>query len=86
MVLIPGWYWTNFVLISAVYVFISLRVFQITNLLKDAVIPKDRCRQPLAFQARDPNPSPHAPTKDVATRKRAVARVLVRSPIEGSLP
>jgi len=41
MVLIPGWYWTNFVLISAVYVFISLRVFQITNLLKDAVIPKD---------------------------------------------
>jgi len=41
MVLIPGWYWTNFVLISAVYVFVSYRVFMITNLLKDAVIPKE---------------------------------------------
>ncbi|KAL3905035.1 MAG: hypothetical protein SGPRY_011062 [Prymnesium sp.] len=35
MVLIPGWYWTNFILISAVY-----RVFRITNILKDIVIPQ----------------------------------------------
>jgi len=41
MVLIPGWYWTNFVLITAVYIFISYRVFQITNTLKDLVIPKE---------------------------------------------
>jgi len=41
MVLLPGYYWTNFVLISAVYVFVSYRVFQITNVLKDLLIPKD---------------------------------------------
>mmetsp|Transcript_19737 Transcript_19737/g.41955 ORF Transcript_19737/g.41955 Transcript_19737/m.41955 type:complete len:556 (-) Transcript_19737:301-1968(-) len=41
MVLLPGWYWTNFVLISAVYVFVSYRVFHITNALKESVIPKD---------------------------------------------
>jgi len=41
MVLLPGWYWTNFVLISAVYIFISYRVFHITNTLKDACIPRE---------------------------------------------
>jgi len=41
MVLLPGWYWTNFVLISAVYIFVSYRVFHITNTLKDACIPRE---------------------------------------------
>jgi len=41
MVLLPGWYWTNFILISAVYIFISYRVFHITNTLKDFCIPRE---------------------------------------------
>merc|ERR1719327_687231 len=41
MVWLPGYYWTNFVLISAVYVFLSFRVFHITAGLRDAVIPKE---------------------------------------------
>jgi len=41
MVWLPGWYWTNFVLISAVYVALSFRVFHITAALRDVVIPKE---------------------------------------------
>ena len=41
MVWLPGMYWTNFVLISAVYVFLSFRVFHITAALRDWVIPKE---------------------------------------------
>merc|ERR1719409_141947 len=41
MVWLPGWYWTNFVLISAVYIFLSFRVFHITAALRDWVIPKE---------------------------------------------
>jgi len=41
MVVLPGFYWTNFVLISAVYIFMSYRVFNITNDLKNACIPHD---------------------------------------------
>jgi len=41
MVWLPGFYWTNFVLTSAVYIFISYRVFKITVVLRDALISKD---------------------------------------------
>jgi len=41
MVWLPGWYWANFVLISAVYVFLSFRIFYITAALRDVVIPKE---------------------------------------------
>jgi len=41
MVWLPGWYWTNFLLVSAVYVFLSFRVFHITASLRDTVIPKE---------------------------------------------
>jgi len=41
MVWIPGWYWTNFLLTSTVYIFISYRVFKITATLRDVCIPKD---------------------------------------------
>ena len=41
MVWLPGFYWANFVLISAVYVFLSFRIFHITAALRDVVIPKE---------------------------------------------
>ena len=41
MVWLPGMYWTNFVLVSAVYIFLSFRVFHITAALRDWVIPKE---------------------------------------------
>ena len=41
MVWLPNYYWANFILVSAVYVFISFRVFHITAKLRDVVIPKE---------------------------------------------
>jgi len=41
MVWFPGSYWLNFVVVSAVYVFLSFRVFHITAALRDYVIPKE---------------------------------------------
>lgn len=41
MVWLPGYYWTNFVLVTAVYIFLSYRVFIITAALRDVVIPKE---------------------------------------------
>ena len=41
MVWLPNYYWVNFLVISAAYVFISYRVFIITAGLKDVVIPKE---------------------------------------------
>jgi hypothetical protein len=41
MVWLPGYYWTNFVLVTTVYVFLSYRVFIITAALRDVVIPKE---------------------------------------------
>jgi hypothetical protein len=41
LVWLPGWYWTNFVLASAIYIFLSYRVFLITAALRDVVIPKE---------------------------------------------
>jgi len=41
MVWLPGMYWTNFVLISAAYIYLSFRVFHITAALRDWVIPKE---------------------------------------------
>jgi len=41
MVWLPGWYWTNFALTSAVFLFISYRVFQITVVLRDVCIPRE---------------------------------------------
>jgi hypothetical protein len=40
LVWLPGYYWLNFALVSAVYIVISYRVFIITAALRDAVIPK----------------------------------------------
>lgn len=41
MVLLPNMYWTNFVLISAAYVYLSFRVFHITAALRDVAVPKE---------------------------------------------
>ena len=41
MVWLPGYYWTNFVLITAIYVFLSYRVFIITAALRDYAIPRE---------------------------------------------
>ena len=41
MVWLPGWYWANFVVVSAVYVAVSYRVFLLTAQLRDFVIPKE---------------------------------------------
>ena len=41
LVWLPGWYWTNFALASAIYIFLSYRVFLITAALRDVVIPKE---------------------------------------------
>merc|ERR1719478_1896103 len=41
MVWLPGWYWTNFLLTTVVYIFISYRIFKITATLRDACIPKE---------------------------------------------
>ena len=41
MVVLPFSYWLNFVLVSALYIFISFRVFYITAGLRDVVIPKE---------------------------------------------
>ena len=40
MVWIPGFYWTNFLLTSATYIYISYRVFKITVALRDVAVPK----------------------------------------------
>ena len=41
MVWLPGWYWTNFIVVSAVYVFLSFRIFHITAALRDYAVPKE---------------------------------------------
>jgi len=41
MVWIPGSYWLNFLLVTAVYIAISYRVFVITAALRDFVVPKE---------------------------------------------
>jgi len=41
MVWFPGYYWVNFVIVTAVYIFLSYRVFIITAALRDVVIPKE---------------------------------------------
>lgn len=41
MVWVPGWYWLNFFLTSAVYFLISYRVFHLTVVLRDMCIPKE---------------------------------------------
>mmetsp|Transcript_113304 Transcript_113304/g.360172 ORF Transcript_113304/g.360172 Transcript_113304/m.360172 type:complete len:579 (-) Transcript_113304:85-1821(-) len=40
MVWIPGWHYVNMVLTTAVYVFLSFRMFHITDSLKNAMIPE----------------------------------------------
>ena len=44
MVWLPGWFYTNFLLTSAVFVFVSYRIFKITVTLRDACIPRDGSR------------------------------------------
>lgn len=41
---LPGWYWTNFLLTTAVYIFVSYRIFKITATLRDACIPRDNAK------------------------------------------
>ena len=41
MVWLPGWFYTNFLLTTAVFLFISYRIFKITVVLRDACIPKE---------------------------------------------
>jgi len=41
MVWVPGWYWTNMALTSAVFLFVSNRIFKLTVILRDECIPKD---------------------------------------------
>ena len=41
MVWLPGWYYTNFLLTSAVFLFVSYRIFKITVVLRDVAVPKD---------------------------------------------
>jgi len=41
MVWVPGWFWLNMALTSAVFFVLSYRVFKITVLLRDACLPKD---------------------------------------------
>eukprot|EP00967_Tisochrysis_lutea_P047484 scaffold57817_cov30-Tisochrysis_lutea.AAC.1 len=41
MVWVPGWFWVNMMLTSAVFFVLSYRVFKITVVLRDACIPKD---------------------------------------------
>ena len=44
MVWLPGWFYTNFLLTSATFLFISYRIFKITVILRDACIPKDNSK------------------------------------------
>ncbi|KAJ1638203.1 10 TM acyl transferase domain found in Cas1p-domain-containing protein [Pavlovales sp. CCMP2436] len=41
LVFLPGWFWLNFVVVSAFYVFLSIRLFKITLALKDICVPND---------------------------------------------
>jgi hypothetical protein len=41
MVWVPGWFWLNMALTSAVFFVVSYRVFKITVLLRDECIPHD---------------------------------------------
>ena len=44
MVWLPGWFYTNFLLTSIVFFFVSYRIFKITVTLRDACIPRDGSR------------------------------------------
>lgn len=44
MVWLPGWFYTNFLLTSLVFFFVSYRIFKITVTLRDACIPRDGSR------------------------------------------
>ena len=41
MVWLPGWFYTNFLLTTIVYFFVSYRIFKITVVLRDVCIPRD---------------------------------------------
>ncbi|KDD71801.1 hypothetical protein H632_c4376p0, partial [Helicosporidium sp. ATCC 50920] len=41
LVLLPGYPLCNFALVTALYVFVSHRLFLVTNVLKDALVPHD---------------------------------------------
>jgi len=40
---IPGHYWPNFVVVTAVYLFVSVRFFNLTAVLSDTLIRKEPC-------------------------------------------
>lgn len=37
----PAWFWLNFLLVSAMYLYLSVRLFKITVALKEVVLPND---------------------------------------------
>jgi len=41
LVLLPDHFWLNFLLVSGIYLFLSLRVFDLTTRLKDTLLPTD---------------------------------------------
>jgi len=41
MVWLPGWFYTNFLLTTVVFLFVSYRIFRITVVLRDACIPRE---------------------------------------------
>ena len=74
MVWLPGWFYTNFLLTSLVFFFVSYRIFKITVTLRDACIPRDGSRmvhnrrhgrggpRPLWLRPRSQELSPRRPS------------------------
>lgn len=44
LVLVPGSFWINFVVVTALYLYLSVRLFKVTVALKDLVLPNDSAK------------------------------------------
>jgi hypothetical protein len=44
LVLVPGSFWINFVVVTAFYLYLSVRLFKVTVALKDLVLPNDTAK------------------------------------------
>jgi hypothetical protein len=44
LVLVPGSFWLNFVVVTALYLYLSVRLFKVTVALKDLVLPNDSAK------------------------------------------
>ena len=40
LVIVPGYYWLNFIVLTALYIFVSVRFSHLTGVLRDALIPE----------------------------------------------